>query len=60
MMLGRQFDSCFSLVYPADPTIWKDHLAPSGAMEAWVTINRQATMAPHVTEETSSFGHLYL
>ena len=39
------------MFYPADPTLWHDHLGRTGAIEAWLRADRQGEMAPYITEE---------
>lgn len=46
-----QSDSFFTLFYPADPSLWSEHVGPEGAMESWLQEDRQSELAPYVTEE---------
>ena len=39
------------MFYPADPTLWHDHLGPIGAVEAWLRADRQGELASYITEE---------
>jgi hypothetical protein len=42
-----------SLIYTADPTLWKEHMGPQGALEKWLKADKQAEWAPFLTEEAS-------
>ena len=42
-----------SLIYGADPTLWKEHLGPLGALEKWLDSDRHAEWAPFLTEKVS-------
>lgn len=48
-----QFDSFFSLMYPQDPSIWKEHLCPVGEIEKYVESDNQGPLAPWLTDEVS-------
>lgn len=45
-----QPDSTMSLFYPEDPEIWKTHLAPIGAAEAWIASNKITPRPSWLTE----------
>jgi len=50
-IVKEHFNSFFSLVYPDDAATWKQHLGPTGAMEAWLKSDRVGPMASYVTDE---------
>ncbi|KAL4960910.1 alpha/beta hydrolase [Aspergillus stella-maris] len=43
-------ESLFTLFYPRDPTIWIEHVGPTGAMEKWLLQNRKGPEPEYFTE----------
>ena len=46
-----RLNTFISLLWPSDPTVWKTHLAPVGAMNQSVLDGWTAPVAPYVLEE---------
>ncbi|KAH8812812.1 Alpha/Beta hydrolase protein, partial [Xylogone sp. PMI_703] len=53
-ILNDHKDSMMSLIYPADPGLWKTDLAPLGALENWLKNDRQADWADFLTEAANN------
>ncbi|KAI0052216.1 alpha/beta-hydrolase [Auriscalpium vulgare] len=49
--IEKNFDSFFSLMFPHDPTLWRNHLCPAGKTKAWIESNRQAPLPSYLSEE---------
>ena len=49
-----QPESVTSLLYPANPEIWKSHLGPVGAAEAWISSNTSAPRPAWLTAEEAT------
>lgn len=50
-----QIDSFFSLFYNSG--LWKENLAPIGAIENWLKADKRASLPPFITEEVCI--HIY-
>ncbi|KAJ5157682.1 uncharacterized protein N7482_008782 [Penicillium canariense] len=50
-VLDQHSDSFFTLFYPADPSLWNDHVGPTGSMESWLLADHQEEMAPFITDQ---------
>ncbi|KAG6812244.1 hypothetical protein H0H92_003784 [Tricholoma furcatifolium] len=50
-MIEKNIDSFYSLLIPADPSLWKDHFAPTGTLKAWLEGNRKTSSASYLSEE---------
>ncbi|EPS31413.1 hypothetical protein PDE_06368 [Penicillium oxalicum 114-2] len=50
-MIEQHHDSFVNLFYPGDPSLWKDHLGPLGALESWLRADRHGPKAPYITDE---------
>lgn len=46
-----QPESTTSLLYPTDPEVWKEHLGPVGAAEAWISSNKISSRPAWLTAE---------
>ncbi|KIW17537.1 hypothetical protein PV08_04731 [Exophiala spinifera] len=51
VILNQHKESLLSLQYAQDPSLWKDHMCPVGAVEEWVLADRQAAWGEFLTEE---------
>lgn len=51
MLTFGKSESFFTLFYPADPSLWDDHVGASGAMELWLQADRKGDKAPYITDE---------
>ncbi|RDW74577.1 alpha/beta fold hydrolase [Aspergillus mulundensis] len=49
-ILDQHSESFFTLFYPADPSLWVEHVGPTGAMEKWLLQDRKGPEAGYVTE----------
>ncbi|TFK39366.1 Alpha/Beta hydrolase protein [Crucibulum laeve] len=47
----ENIDSFYSLLFPADPTIWKTDLGPRGKIREWVENNKQGPLASYLSHE---------
>lgn len=47
-ILGKNWEAFHNMIYPADPGVWKTHMAPTGALENYLTI--------YSAEESKRFG----
>ncbi|KAG6911058.1 hypothetical protein DXG01_004572 [Tephrocybe rancida] len=50
-LIEKNIDSFYSLMLTEDPKLWAAHLAPSGAVKAWVEGNNKTTFASYISEE---------
>ncbi|KUJ11476.1 putative epoxide hydrolase [Mollisia scopiformis] len=50
-ILKAHIESFLSLLYPAEPSIWREHIAPLGAVEAFATSDRIEKRGAYVTDE---------
>lgn len=51
MILALQIESVTSLVYPAEPTVFKTNLGPVGAAESWIRSNKTSSRPTWLTSE---------
>lgn len=51
MILDNHPESTTSLLYPTDPEVWKEHLGPVGAAEAWISSNKISSRPAWLTAE---------
>lgn len=60
-VLGENWETFFNMIYPNDPALWKTHMAPTGAVEAFLKTNTPAESkkyrAEWVTEEDKERHH---
>ncbi|KAL4900704.1 hypothetical protein BDW74DRAFT_161401 [Aspergillus multicolor] len=49
-ILDQRSESFFTLFYPADPSLWIEHVGPTGAIERWLLQDRMGPEAGYVTE----------
>ncbi|KAH9940084.1 alpha/beta-hydrolase [Epithele typhae] len=50
-LMEEKMDSFVQLVYPTDPGLWVENLCPTGALERWLTDDRQPGRATWMSEE---------
>jgi len=50
-IIEKNFDSFYSLLLAEDEKLWKSHLAPIGALKAWVEADKKVSLAPYVSKE---------
>ncbi|CCL99356.1 uncharacterized protein FIBRA_01374 [Fibroporia radiculosa] len=59
-IIMNHWDSALSLIYPADPMLWKEHLCPPGAAKEWLLAEKVAPPPSYLTEKaevmTSKFA----
>jgi soluble epoxide hydrolase/lipid-phosphate phosphatase len=48
--IEKSWDACFSLYFPADPSLWKEHFCPEGQMEKWLARNEPGPLPAYLTE----------
>jgi soluble epoxide hydrolase/lipid-phosphate phosphatase len=59
--MRKQIESFLSILYPDDPAIWKVHMAPIGAAEAFAKSGKLAKRGEYITEDVSrSFSCSFL
>ncbi|KAL4996754.1 Alpha/Beta hydrolase protein [Aspergillus recurvatus] len=49
-ILDQHSDSFFTLFYPADPSLWVEHVGPTRAMEAWLLQDKKGPEPRYVTK----------
>ncbi|KAF5376027.1 hypothetical protein D9615_007725 [Tricholomella constricta] len=49
--IEKNFDSFYSLLLAEDPKLWLSHVAPTGALKAWVEADKRTPTAPYLSEE---------
>jgi hypothetical protein len=56
-----KWESFFHMIYPSDPSLWKTHMAPTGAMEAFLKTHTPSQSAKYraswVSEEDKNRHH---
>lgn len=58
-IIEEHLESALSIIFPADPSLWTQHLAPLGAVKAWVTSDQKTQVAPYITkEEFEEYGRI--
>ncbi|PFH54714.1 hypothetical protein AMATHDRAFT_52483 [Amanita thiersii Skay4041] len=50
-LLEHKIDSFQSLLMAEDPSLWKTHLAPTGALKSWLEAERRTEIAPYINPE---------
>ena len=54
-----QIDSFLNIVFPEDPSIWKTHIGPVGAIKAWLLADRKEGNGPsYLSQEVRSSASL--
>ena len=54
-MIGRNWESFFSVVYPENPSIWKTAFAPIDGLREWLAKGLRTHVAPWITEQDSEY-----
>jgi pimeloyl-ACP methyl ester carboxylesterase len=55
-VIESHFDSFTSVLYPSDPKSWITHLAPVGALKAWLLADQTSPLPPYITEEEAKIA----
>ncbi|KAI0047474.1 alpha/beta-hydrolase [Auriscalpium vulgare] len=50
-LVEEHFDSFFSLTFPHEPSLWRDNMCPTGAIEEWLKADKTAPLPSYLTEE---------
>ncbi|GLB36032.1 putative alpha beta-hydrolase [Lyophyllum shimeji] len=48
-IIGRQLDSFYCAMFPADPKMWVTEVAPIGALKAWLEANKTTALPPYLS-----------
>ncbi|KAI0060511.1 alpha/beta-hydrolase [Artomyces pyxidatus] len=49
-LIESRFDSFFSVFFPSEPSLTREHLGPFGAYEAWIKSDRRSPLPGYMTE----------
>ncbi|KAF7982640.1 hypothetical protein HWV62_27075 [Athelia sp. TMB] len=50
-IIEKHWDSFHSLMWPAEPETWIEHVGPTGAAKAWVLADTKTALPAYLTEE---------
>ncbi len=56
-LIGENWESFFSLVYPANSSIWKTAFAPINGLKDWLVSGSRTHVASYITEEEKEYHH---
>lgn len=56
-LMGENWESFFSIVYPATPSIWKTAFAPIGGLRDWLASKSKTHVASYITDEDKQHHH---
>jgi hypothetical protein len=54
MLIKVKIESFLSILYPADSSIWREYMAPIGAIEAFAKSNKLAKRGEYISEDVNS------
>lgn len=56
-LIGENPESFFSVVYPANPSIWKTAFAPINSLRDWLSSKSKTHVASYITDEEKAHHH---
>lgn len=51
MLIVRQWDTFFGLIFPQDPALWRTHVAPLGAVKASILSEEKFPLPSYLSED---------